>query len=245
MKTSLKRYFAAAALMSSLVTAHGQSIQYDGILTGADGYTNSEIVTWYNSHGSSSYGDYNSQYYNTIIRYGVATVAGDPSGTQYFFLFAEAPLEAKNMVWGPGMTNEEVSQYGKRLSFSDATGSESIKFVNEKGSGILKIDIGKNGALDKKAKDFGLISFKDSVMYLLDNGISTTSSSSASNYTMSVEMQFAVDPVKNQLILDAARRGLDFHLSPDRGLIPELIPEPGTTLLFSLLSIMGLLRRRR
>ncbi len=245
MKTSLKRSCVAVAFMSSLVASHGQSIQYDGILTGADGYTNSEIVTWYNSHGSSSYGEFNSQYYNTIIRYGIATVAGDPSGTQYFFLFAEAPLEAKNMVWGAGMTSEEVSQYGKRLSYSDATGSEKMKFVNNKGSSLLEVDIGSGGKLDKKAPNFGLISYKDSVMYLLDNGISTTTSSSASGYTMSVEMQFAVDPVKNQLILDAARNGLDFHLSPDRGLIPDLIPEPGTTLLFGLLSTLGLFRRRR
>jgi len=245
MKTLLNRSFAATAFILSLTAAYSQSIQYDGIFTGADGYTNTEIVTWYNGHGSSSYGDFGSQYYNTFIRYGVGTVAGDTSGTQYFFLFAESPLEAKNMVWGAGMTAEEVAQYGKRLSFSDATGSEKIEFVNNKGSTVLKVDIGSGGSLDKTAKDFGLISYKDSVMYLLSNGISTTSSSSASEFTMSVELQFALDPVKNQAIIDAARNGLNFHLSPDRGLIPDLVPEPSTTMLFGLLSTIGLLRRKR
>jgi hypothetical protein len=110
---------------------------------------------------------------------------------------------------------------------------------------VLKVDVGNGGKLDKTAAAFGLISFRDSVMYLLDNGISTTSSSSASDVTMSVELQFALDPVKNQLILDAARNGLNFHLSPDRGLIPDLVPEPSTTMLFGLLSAIGLLRRRR
>jgi hypothetical protein len=39
---------------------------------------------------------------------------------------------------------------------------------------VLKVDVGNGGKLDKTAAAFGLISFKDSVMYLLDNGISTT-----------------------------------------------------------------------
>jgi hypothetical protein len=245
MKKSLKASFAATAFLSSLTAAYSQSIQYDGILTGADGYTNSEIVTWFNGHDDTTYGDFGSQYYNTIIRYGVGTIAGDNSGAQYFFLFAESPLEAKNMVWGAGMTSEEISQYGKPLDFSGATGSEKIEFQNQKGDSVLKVDVGNGGKLDKTAAAFGLISFRDSVMYLLDNGISTTSSSSASDVTMSVELQFALDPVKNQLILDAARNGLNFHLSPDRGLIPDLVPEPSTTMLFGLLSAIGLLRRRR
>lgn len=247
MKTYMAHTIAASSLLFGLTTmgSYAQTIEYDGILTPEDNYSNVEIVTWYNSHGSSSYGDFDSQYYNTFIRYGVGTVDGDTSGTQYFFLFAESPLEAKNMVWGDGMTDDEISQYGDQLSFSKATGSEKIEFVNHKGDSILKVDIGSDGKLDKKAKDFGLLSYKDSVMYLLDNGISTEDSSSASNFTMSVEMQFALDPAKNQLILDAARNGLDFHLSPDRGLIPDLVPEPSSTLLFGLLATLGLLRRKR
>ncbi len=231
--------------MSSLVTAHSQSIQYDGILTGADQYTNSEIVTWFNGHDDTTYGDYGSQFYNTTIRYGVGTIAGDTSGTKYFFLYADVPLEAKNMVWGAGMTDAEVAQYGKRLDFSGATGSEKFLFLNSKGDDILKVDFGNGGKLDKTAATFGLLSFKDSVQYLLGNGISTTTSSSASNVKMSIELQFALDPTKNAAIVAAARNGLDIHLSPDRGLIPPLVPEPSTTLLFGLLSVIGLLRRKR
>lgn len=255
MKTLLKRAFAATTLFASSATVHSQTIQYDGIFSGADGYTNTEIVTWFNGHDDKTYGDFNNQTFNTFIRYGVGTVAGDTSGTQYFFLFAESPLEAKNMVWGAGMTQQEVNQYGSRLDFSKATGSEKIGLRGSKGEKLLELNIGsqvdgggKKGK-DKKGKDgnsdFGLVSFKDSVDYLIGNGISTTGSSSASNFTMSVEMQFALDPVKNAAVIAAARNGLDFHLSPDRGLIPDLVPEPSTTLLFGLLSVMGLLRRKR
>ena len=253
MKTIFQRACATATLLAGLAAAHGQTIQYDGIFTGADQYTYFEVVTWYNSHGSSSYGDFNSQYYNTFIRYGVGTVAGDPSGTQYFFLFAESPLEAKNMVWGAGMTALEISQYGKQLSFSDANGSEKITFTNAKGDkDLLMVDIGsqvneKSGLpqTGKSLPGFGLISFKDSVDYLVGNGISTTTSSSASNYTMSVEMQFKLDPVQNAAVVAAARNGIDFHLSPDRGLIPPLVPEPSTSLLFGVLATLSLLRRKR
>ncbi len=62
---------------------------------------------------------------------------------------------------------------------------------------------------------------------------------------MSVEMQFALDPTQNAALIAAVRNGIDFHLSPDRGLIPALVPEPSTTLLFSIVSAIGLLRRKR
>jgi len=248
MKTLFHRTCATAAFFLGLAAAHGQIIQYDGIFTGADGYTNTEIVTWYNGHDKTTYGDFKNQYYNTYIRYGVGTIAGDPSGTEYFFLFAESPLEAKNMVWGDGMTAEEISQYGKKLDFSGATGSEKIAFTNAKGDkDLLVVDIGAqvDGKTGKSVFGFGLISFKDSVDYLIGNGISTKASSSASNYTMSVEMQFRLDPVQNEAVVAAARNGINFHLSPDRGLIPELVPEPTTSLLFGVLATLSLLRRKR
>lgn len=254
MKTLLKRAFAATAFLAPISAAHSQTIQYDGILSGADGYANSEIVTWYNSHDATTYGTFATKKYNTFIRYGVGTIAGDNSGTQYFFLFAEAPLEAKNMVWGSGMTALEISQYGKQLDFSGATGSEEIAILDSKGAELLAADIGSQvsgggGKKDKKGTSsstaFGLISFKDSVDYLIGNGISTTTSSAAHNVTMSVEMQFALNPEQNAAVIAAARNGLNFHLSPDRGLIPALVPEPTTPLLFGLLGVMGILRRKR
>lgn len=246
MKTLLKRSFAAAAFMSSLVTAHSQSIKYDGIFTADDKYTTTEIVGWFNGHDDTTYGDFKTQKYNTFIRYGVGTEAGDPSGTKYFYLFAESPLEAKNMVWGSGMNATEIAQYGKLLDFSAATGSEKISLLNSSGSAVLVADIGSNvSGKGKNTFAFGMLGFKDSVDYLIGNGISNTTTSSARTFTMSVEMKFALDPVKNAQAVAAARNGLDYHLSPDRGLIPVLVPEPSTTLLFGLLGTIGLLRRKR
>jgi len=246
MKTILKRTLAATAFLASFATAYGQTISYDGIFSAADGYSSTEIVKWFNGHDDTTFGDFNTQKYNTFIRYGVGTQAGDPSGTKYFFLFAESPLEAKNMVWGAGMNAMEIAQYGKLLDFSAATGSEKISLLNSSGSAVVVADIGSNvSGKGKNTLGFGMIGFKDSVDYLIGNGISNTTTSSARTYTMSVEMKFALDPVKNAQVVAAARNGLDFHLSPDRGLIPQLVPEPSTTLLFGLLSTIGLFRRKR
>lgn len=223
-----------------------QSIKYDGIFTAADNYATTEIVGWFNSHDSSTYGTFSNQKYKTYIRYGVGTEAGDPSGTKYFYLFAESPLEAKNMVWGSGMTAAEISQYGKQLDYSGATGSEKIALLNSSGNEVLIADIGSNIAgKGKNLFNFGMVSFRDSVDYLIGNGISNTTTSAAHNYTMSVEMKFAYDPVKNAQVVAAARNGLDYHLSPDRGLIPTQVPEPGSALLLGMVASLGFLRRRR
>jgi len=62
---------------------------------------------------------------------------------------------------------------------------------------------------------------------------------------MSFELQFEVDAVKNQQIIELARNGLDYHLSPERGGFATQVPEPSSTLLVGLLSGLCLLRRKR
>jgi hypothetical protein len=251
MKTSVKYCFAAAAALAGVPVAYGQSpqINLDGIFTGLDGYSSMEAVTFYNGHKpeESKYGTFATQSYTTKIRYGTAGLAGGTPGQQYFFVFAEVPLYAKNMVWGTSMTTDEVNQYGKRLTFRDATGSEKLIFVDSAGADKVKIDfgaakpLGNGGQTTYGAAGLGLIAFKDSVSYLLENNISNTTSSAQHDMTMSLEMQFAVDPAKNAQLLQYARNGLNFHLSPERGLVPE----PGSAALLGLFSAMFLLRRKR
>lgn len=63
---------------------------------------------------------------------------------------------------------------------------------------------------------------------------------------MSFELQFKLNPTKNQEILELARNGLDYHLSPERGgTSTQVVPEPSSTLLVGLLSCLCLLIRRR
>ncbi len=245
----MKYTLMAAAFLACLTTSYGQTIELDGTYSSGDGYTTAETVTWFNGHKTddSIYGDFDNQSYTTTIRYGVSELAGGTPGEKFFFLFVEAPLYAKNMIWGNGLTEADLAPYrihygthhnpdDLKLDFGGATGSEKIIFLDAGGSGKFTADLAKG--VDSK---FGLIDSKDSVDYLLDSGISTEDSSLARDTTMSFEFQFAVDPTNNALIVDYARNGLEMHLSPERGLVPE----PSSSVLIGLSSMLFLFRRKR
>ena len=244
MKTSLKLSLLAAAILAFPTLGHGQSVKLDGIFTGADQYMTSESVKWYNGH-SGEYGTAATAKYSTMIRYGVATAAGDLSGTKYFYVFVDVPLYAKNMVWGAGMTAEEVGQYGKRLDFNGATGSEKFMFNDSTGKDLLTVDYAANLAGKDPGNALGLIAFKDSADYLFANGLADKTSSANHDVTMSIEMQFAVNADNNKKVIELARNGLDVHLSPSRGLMPDTVPEPGSALLVGLSGALLAIRRRR
>lgn len=255
---------AIILVLTAVSGANGASVTLDGVLSGGDTYTNTQTVTWYNGHqkANSIYGTFNNQSFTTEIRYGVGELAGGTPGEQYFFLLVEVPLYAKNMIWedldwannyplsntdpNVGLTEDDVAPYrvhhethhgagDLRLNFGTATGSEKVVFVDAGGGDQFKADLAGNAD-----SAFGLLGFKDSVDYLFDNNISTEELSLARDRTMSFEFQFAIDGVLNDELLGYAKNGLEFHLSPERGLIPE----PAT---ISLLALGGLalLRRRR
>jgi hypothetical protein len=181
-------------------------------------------------------------------------LAGGTPGQQFFFVFAEVPLYAKNMIWeNKGadplnlLTGGDWDPYGKILDYSGATGSEKLIFVNAQGADQVVVDLGGNqpgkngGKTTFGSAGLGLIAYRDSVDYLIGNGISTNQLSTARDTTMSFEMQFALDPAKNQQLITLARNGLNFHLSPERGLIPE----PSSAMLAALAAMLALGRRRR
>lgn len=244
---------AAVASFGALTGEAEAQVTLDGILSVDDNYSTSTLVTYFNGH-SDTYGEYDSQYYQTLVYYGTGTLAGDTSGTEYFFVLAEAPIQIKNMTWGDGMSDADVINYGERLSYSKATGSEELNLLDSKGDEILTVDLGSNvdGGKSKTGADSSLrfIDFRDSADYLIGNGLATTDSSSAEFRTMSYEMMFELDPVANQLVIDSLANGIDFHLSPDRGgagLLPPaiVIPEPSVMGLIGSAGIILLLRRRR
>lgn len=237
-------------------------VTLDGVLGGGDTYSTTETVTWFNGHQTSNsiYGDFDNQSFTTEIRYGVSQLAGDKSGEEYFFLFVEVPLYAKNMIWEEGadgfpisntdplvgLTEDDVAPYrvhhethhgpgDLELDFGTATGSEKVVFLDAIGGDQFMADLA--GDVDNA---FGLIGFGDSVDYLFDNNISTEALSLARDTTMSFEFQFTLDTLTNDELLGYARNGLEFHLSPERGLVPE----PATVLLLAFGGIMALKRRR-
>jgi hypothetical protein len=263
----MQRELATVLTLSVFATTTQASVLLDGVRDGNDtSYTNTEVVTWYNGHKAdeSLYGEFDSQTATTTIRYGSGEFQGDISGTQYFFLFLEAPLIVKNMIWDSainknnflvangnpamGLTEDDVSSYrvhhethhkvgDLKLDFKGATGSEKVVFVDSDGDAVAEANL--NGD-PKNFAPFGLLDFKDSVDYLFDNSISTEALSLARNRTMSFEFRFDLDTVKNEAFLDYIRNGIEFHLSPERGLP---VPEP-TTLAVLGLSVPALLRRR-
>jgi hypothetical protein len=232
-------------------TARASVITLDGRFDGAPPYSTNETVSWYNGHRPSPdsiYGGLDT----TTIWYGAGTLAGDASGTEYFFLYVEVPLYAKNMIWEDrdwkgefpilntnplvGLTEADVASYrvhhethhnpgDMKLDFGGATGSEKLIFNDSNGTDKFKANLA--GDADNT---FGLFGFMDSVDYLLDNSISTEKLSLARDTTMSFEFQFALDSATNAELLGYVRNGIEFHLSPERGL---LVPEPGSITLFA------------
>jgi hypothetical protein len=180
---------AAAALlallfMSGLAAATPNTITLDGILDENDEYSSFETVSWYNGHRpapDSIYGDFNNQLGMTTIHYGVGELAGDTTTTvtEYFFLYVEVPLDAKNMIWqnldwkndypvsntdpDVGLTEADASPYrphhethhnpgDMKLDFDGATKSEKLVLNDSDGTTTTKV-FEANLAGDAKGKD--------------------------------------------------------------------------------------------
>jgi hypothetical protein len=238
----------------------------DGIFDGAPPYSTSEVVSWYNGHRpapDSIYGDENNQLGRTTIHYGVGTLAG--GGADYFFLYVEAPLDAKNMIWQKldwknnyplpntdplvGLTEADVASYrvhhethhnpgDMKLDFKGATGSEVAIYNDATGDKVFEADLAGDAT-----NAFGLVGYMDSVDYLLDNGICTEDLCLARDTPMSLEFQFALNSDQNNALLGHIRNGIEFHLSPERGLS---VPVPATLpLMATALGVLGLFGWRR
>jgi hypothetical protein len=258
---------ALVAVLSASVAAE-ESVTFDGVLGAGDVYTTTEQVGWYNGHKveQSVYGDFYNQLHTTTLSYGVGELAGDSSGTEYFFLHVEVPLYAKNMIWqeldwknqypltntdpNAGLTEADVASYrahhethhnpgDMKLDYNGATGSEKAVFVDSSGAEVFRADLG--GDADNV---FGLLGYKDSVDYLFDNGLATEQLSLARGRTMSFELMFELDAIQNAALLDIVRNGVEFHLSPERGLT-TVVPLPTTAAMAGLgLAGIGFRRRR-
>ena len=249
--------------------ATGSVISLDGVSDGS-AYGNTATTSWFNGHKSefSKYGEFNSQLGVTTVHYGVGQLAGDSSGNDYFFLYLEAPIGAKNMIWQDldwkenyplsntdptaGLTEDDVASYrihhethhkpgDMKLDYKGATGSEEVNVLDAGGGEVFTADLG--GDADSS---FGLVGYKDSVDYLLDNALATTDLSLNRDTPMSFEFQFEVSSQNQQLVDYIVNNGLDFHLSPERGLLTgNNVPEPTAMMIWGVLGMAGLGLRRR
>jgi hypothetical protein len=131
-------------------------VQVDGVMDSNDTYTKAITANWINAHKTefSIYDDWSD---TTTVWY--------TTDTDYLYLYIEAPLYAKNMVWGTGCdaacTAEYSDQYGTHhndalvMDYAGATGSEAADFevitgVNFNGSYLGKSQGKKDSSKGKK-----------------------------------------------------------------------------------------------
>jgi hypothetical protein len=220
----------------------------DGFLGGGE-YANSFVTGWYNGHASAG-----SQFQQ----------AGDHTTTVYwedtgnsFYLYLEAPLAAKNLIWGAGFTDAEALSYYQHWCSPDDgnpaapdgsnCGHHSDGFAKFQADKLdfdtmtksekvvfagFKADLAGDASADLFGAD--LREFQDSVDYALANLGCDTTDCDASNTPMAFEFKFAfLDPSSiNDLIEDIKKNELEIHLSPERGAAP--VPEPSSPALFGL-----------
>lgn len=272
-KTASSALSLAAAI--GLLVAPGSTIAgsftWDGVkdAPGApDMYTRSFEADWFNGHDTTRYGVGDGQ--KTTVYFGTGQEGG--AGPDFNWLFLEAPLTAKYMVYGDEF-NDDLNDFGTTdevfydkdsLDFGGATGSEKVIFGGTKTvtpgndgkddidwSNEVELDFAEGpGFTDNSV--WNVIGFKDSVDYLKgagsdECGIGTDPNTDcgARSRTMSFEIKLgAVD--FDALKLSIQTSGIDFHLSPD-GFAESVseVPVPAAFWLFgsALIGFIGFSRR--
>jgi hypothetical protein len=254
--------------------ANAAGFDLDGVYEGMPPYSSFEATTWYNGHKpapDSIYGDENNQLGTTTVYYGIGEDNAGPAGTDYFWVYVEADIAAKNMIWeddatadwelplgntdpNVGLTEADVASYrahhethhsagSMKLDFGGATGSEKMVLYDANGDKAFEADLADSG----DTSGFGLVGSQDITDYLLGNSICTTALCLARDTAMSFEFKFALNATQNDAFLALFDNGIEFHLSPERGLpldVPE-IPVPAAIWLFgtALIGFIGMSRR--
>lgn len=222
-------------------------------MTNEDSYTHKAAIHFFNGHEEEAYGTFDAPIYKTYVHWGEGTLSGNQAGPSYFFMYLETPTEVKNMVWGNALTAQDIAEYAvhwqnhhkgnPEMDYDQATGSEHMAFFDNKGKEKFSSDLQPGG----HSGGYGMLEAKTSVDYLFDNNLATTSSSDARDIGMAFEYRFTLDSAENNELLDVLRNGgiIEYHLSPERGLVPTQVPEPSSALLVATTSFIFLLRRKR
>lgn len=219
-------------------------------------YSNSFKAGWYNGHNESG-SQYQKAGNHTTNVYWENTASN-------FFLYIEAPIEAKNMIWGTGFNDAEALTYYQHWCSPNDGNAAALDGSNcdhhNKGFDTFKADktdfkgmTGSEkvtfGSDDKKitgdlaggasAGSFygGIIEYKDSVDYVFGALGCDNINCDASDTPMAFEFKFGntFDTTQiNMLISNIKINELEFHLSPERGGATATTPEPSSITLLGL-----------
>ena len=220
----------------------------------ANEYSNSFTAGWYNGHKQADSQFKKTGDHTTTVYY--------ESTADFFYLYLEAPLEAKNMIWGTGFTVDEALSYYQQYRTHHKDSFD--KFISDKtdygtmtGSEKVIFGQGVTGDLAGVAKGnlYGkiLYDYMDSVDYVIANiSDCNTTDCGASNIPMAFELKFeAITPDQiNSLKQDIQDNELEFHLSPERGAAPtvtqQVVPEPSSIAILGLgLAVLGFSRKKK
>lgn len=255
MATQLRSILAATLIAFGFSSsANAAAVTVDGVRDNLDNYTNSFIANWTQEHKPEF------SVYNTGIE---TTRVWWEEENNSLFLYMEVPIYAKNMIWGNGVTQDDIDDYNVHysthhndvveLDFGTATGSEKVVFGPGGGTTEKTTDKDSDkdggrlyeGDLDGDATGPGIVQYKDSVDWLLNNNICDTTNCDASDVEMSFEFEFALDQIdKDALLASLQNEVIEFHLSPERG---NPVPVPAAAWLFgsALMGMVGWRRRQQ
>ena len=247
--TSTISKFTGLAILAVMAvgTANAAAVTVDGVKDGNDSYTDSFTANWINGHktADSIYNDWSDQ-----------TTVWWTTDADNMYLYLEAPLYAKAMVYGDGCDVACTAEYFDhwdthhnetpdkpfRMDYKTATGSEKIVYDVIFGGGTYE------GKLQGKSKGPGINDYASSLEWLLGNATCDMTDCAASTVEMSFEfaLDLGVVNVANVIAsIEQPAEGLVFHLSPERRALFAPIPVPAAAWLFgSALGLLGWMRRK-
>jgi len=246
-------------------SANALTVKLDGIVDGSDpAYVTSKSVLWYNDHQGTQFPSGGSPLQTTTVQYGTGTKDGGDA-TQYFFVYVEAPVSNKGLVWGTGASDAEIALYNQQyvthhsplsnnpasseyFDFEKAFGSEKLKFrVNGTDvKGDPKVKKSDNSFEGDTSSGTGLVDAVSSVTWALANGC-TIDGCDKTDVAFSFEFMFELSAMANLIaFFDDPSSEINTHLSPERGGSLSVVPLPAALPLYGAgLAVMGFIGWRK